>query len=59
VLAYGLDVFYARTAPSQTFDTLGGGFSRLLLAATLTALAVGAAAAGWAVRRDDLARRWQ
>jgi hypothetical protein len=58
VLGYGLDVFYARTAPSQTFDTLGGGFSRTLLAATLSALAIGAAAAGWAVHRDDLARRW-
>ena len=59
VLAYGLDLFYARTAPSQTFDTLGGGFSRALLAATLTALAIGAAVAGWAVHRDDLARKWQ
>ena len=59
VLAYGLDLFYTRTAPSQTFDTLGRGFSRVLLAATLTLLSVGAAAAGWAVRRDDLARRWQ
>jgi hypothetical protein len=59
VLAYGLDVFYARTAPSQTFDTLGGGFSRALLAITLTLLSVGAAAAGWAVRRDNLSRRWQ
>jgi hypothetical protein len=59
VLAFGLDVFHARTAPSQTFDTLGAGFSRAMLAATITALAAGAAAAGWAVHRDDLARRWQ
>ena len=59
VLAFGLDVFHARTAPSQTFDTLGAGFSRAMLAATITALAVAAAAAGWAVHRDDLARRWQ
>jgi hypothetical protein len=59
VLAYGLDVVYARTAPSQTFDTLGSGFSRALLAITLTLLSAGAAAAGWAVRRDNLSRRWQ
>jgi hypothetical protein len=56
VLAFGLDVVHARTAPSQTFDTLGAGFSRAMLAATITALAAGAAAAGWAVHRDDLAR---
>ena len=59
VAALGLDLFYARAAPSRTFDTLGDNFSRPLLAVTLAALSLGAAAAAWAVKRDDLARQWR
>lgn len=58
VLAAGLDLLLAAAAPSATFDTLGAGFSRVALAATVTVLAVAATAAGWAAHRDDLARRW-
>ena len=58
VLACGLDLFYARTAPSRTFDTLGDEFSRPLLVATLAALTVAAAAAATAANRDSVARQW-
>ena len=58
VLAAGLDLLLASAAPSATFDTLGAGFSRLALAATVSALAAAAGWAGWAAHRDDLARRW-
>lgn len=59
LFAYGLDMFYARLAPSQTFDLLGEEFSYALLAATLAALAGGAAVLGSLVKRDDLKRRWR
>ena len=55
----GLDVFYARAAPSKTFDTLDDTFSRPLLAATLAALAVGAWMAAQAASRDALKRQWK
>ena len=58
VLACGLDLFYARTAPSRTFDTLGDEFSRPLLVATLAALTAAAAAAATAANRDSVARQW-
>lgn len=58
VLAIGFDIFYTRTAPSRTFDTLGDDFSRPLLAVTVVVLGIGAMTAGWIVRRDDLTRQW-
>ena len=59
VAALGLDLFYARVAPAGTFDTLGGDFSRPLLAATVAALGAAAAAVAAAARRDSLARQWR
>lgn len=59
LFAHGLDLFYGRLAPSQTFDLLGEEFSSALLAATLAALAAGAAALAVMVKRDDLRRRWR
>ncbi|WEW56005.1 hypothetical protein PRK78_001440 [Emydomyces testavorans] len=43
VFAYGFDVFGTRLAPSQPFDLLGKGFSKIQLLLTVVALAVGVA----------------
>lgn len=41
IFAYGFDVFGTRLAPSQPFDMLGKGFSKIQLLLTVVALAVG------------------
>lgn len=41
IFAYGGDIFGTRVAPSQTFDILGKGFSKIQLLATVLALGVG------------------
>ena len=41
IFAYGFDMFGTRLAPSQTFDILGKGFSKVQLLLTIVALAVG------------------
>lgn len=41
VFAFGNDIFATRNAPSQAFDILGKGFSKLQLLFTIVALAVG------------------
>jgi hypothetical protein len=46
VLAYGVDVFASRVAPSQRFDVLGKEFSKTSLLGTVGALAIG----DWALR---------
>ena len=43
VLAYGVDVFGTRVAPSAAFDILGKGFNKLSLVATVVALGLGVA----------------
>jgi hypothetical protein len=43
VFAFGGDVFGTRVTPSQAFDILGRGFSKLQLVATVVALTVGVA----------------
>jgi len=43
VFAYGLDIFGTRVAPSQAFDILSKGFSKVQLALTVVALGVGVA----------------
>ncbi|KAJ9218030.1 hypothetical protein DTO166G4_421 [Paecilomyces variotii] len=41
IFAFGGDVFGTRVSPSQAFDILGKGFSKLQLVATVVALAAG------------------
>ena len=43
VFAYGFDLFGTRLAPSQAFDMLGKGFSKVQLLLTVVALSVGVA----------------
>jgi len=40
-LAFGLDLFYARITPSQSFDALDDDFNHVLLTLTLVALVAG------------------
>lgn len=46
VLAFGIDVFGTRVAPSFTFDILGKGFNKVTLIATVAALMAGVLALG-------------
>lgn len=50
VLAFGVDVYVTRVAPSFVFDILGKGFSKVSLVGTVLALSVGVAALGPMVR---------
>eukprot|EP00245_Coleochaete_scutata_P017709 TRINITY_DN8832_c0_g2_i1.p1 TRINITY_DN8832_c0_g2~~TRINITY_DN8832_c0_g2_i1.p1 ORF type:complete len:1022 (-),score=187.79 TRINITY_DN8832_c0_g2_i1:311-3376(-) len=59
VLAYGLDLFYTRTAPSRNFDTLEEDFSFALLLGTFVILAI-AIGVTWVLgMRKELSLRWK
>lgn len=59
MFAHGLDLYYTRLAPNQTYDLIGDEFSYALLALTLAALTVGTAVLSRMVTRDELQRRWR
>ena len=58
VLAYGLDLFLTRVAPSNTFDVLSESFNKLQLVLTVVALAVGVLIAKPMVYRKQMRQRW-
>ena len=59
VFAHGLDLFFTRTSPSQSFDVLGEKFNRPLLILTVLSLTVATfLARNFSVQRD-LARKWR
>ncbi|KAI0019096.1 DUF1620-domain-containing protein [Xylariomycetidae sp. FL0641] len=59
VLAYGVDVFGSRVAPSMAFDVLGKGFNKVALVATVAALVLGVWGLGPMVRKKQINMRWQ
>ncbi|KAI2604751.1 DUF1620-domain-containing protein [Hypoxylon fragiforme] len=59
VLAYGVDVFGTRVAPSQAFDVLGKGFNKLALVGTVGALVVGVAVLRPMIRKKQIDARWR
>ncbi|KAI0402422.1 hypothetical protein F4802DRAFT_575694 [Xylaria palmicola] len=59
VLAYGLDVFGSRVAPSGAFDVLGKGFNKVTLLGTVAALFLGVLGLGPMVRKKQINMRWQ
>ncbi|TPX07741.1 uncharacterized protein E0L32_010533 [Thyridium curvatum] len=59
VLAYGIDVFGTRVAPSFAFDILGKGFNKVALIGTVLALGVGVMFLGPVVRRKQINLRWK
>ena len=58
-VAHGLDLFYTRLHPSQSYDMLDEEFSYLLLIVTLAALAVGAFVTQGLSIKKDIDRRWR
>ncbi|KAL2108955.1 hypothetical protein VUR80DRAFT_3151 [Thermomyces stellatus] len=59
VLAYGIDVYATRVAPSNQFDVLGKEFSKISLIGTVAALAFGVVALKPLVSRRKINQRWQ
>lgn len=59
IVAYGLDVFLTRVAPSNTFDILNSDFNYLALIATSILLLVFTLASTWFSNRRDLYRLWK
>ena len=57
-LAFGLDLFYARITPSQSFDALDDDFNHVLLSLTLSAL-VAAVVARAASPTPELHHAWR
>ncbi|KAL1958659.1 hypothetical protein VTO42DRAFT_4002 [Malbranchea cinnamomea] len=59
IFAYGFDIFGTRLAPSQTFDILGKGFSKVQLLLTIVALAAGVAMLAPMARRKQVNLKWK
>jgi hypothetical protein len=59
VLAYGLDMFFTRTAPSNTFDLLNSDFNYQALIMTCVTLIVVTLFSTWTSRKMDLGRMWK
>ncbi|KAK3335457.1 hypothetical protein B0T19DRAFT_406511 [Cercophora scortea] len=59
VLAYGIDVFGTRVAPSFLFDILGKGFNKVTLVGTVAAIAAGVVGLAPMVRRKQIDARWK
>jgi len=59
VLAYGIDLFFTRSAPSKTFDMLPEDFDYGFLIMTTGGLGVAAVAALMASKRNDVNMLWR
>ncbi|KAI0173615.1 DUF1620-domain-containing protein [Hypoxylon sp. FL1284] len=59
VLAYGVDVFGSRVAPSMAFDVLGNGFNKVALLGTVLALVAGVGVLRPMVRKKQVDARWK
>jgi hypothetical protein len=58
VFAYGLDLFFTRVAPSNTFDVLSENFNKLQLVLTVSGLAVAIMVTKPMVGRKLLREKW-
>ena len=58
-LAFGLDLFYARITPSQSFDALDDDFNHVLLSLTLVALVAGVVVARRVADANELHHAWR
>lgn len=59
VIAFGSDVYGTRVMPSQAFDVLGKGFSKLQLVMTVVALVVGVTILAPIARRKQINTIWK
>jgi hypothetical protein len=58
-LAFGLDLFYARITPSQSFDALDDDFNHVLLTLTLVALVAGVVVARRVADANEQNHSWR
>ncbi|KAM5541019.1 hypothetical protein V8D89_005330 [Ganoderma adspersum] len=58
VFAYGLDLFFTRVAPSNTFDVLSESFNKAQLVITIAGLALAIVVVKPIVARKKLRERW-
>ncbi|KAF7586728.1 hypothetical protein BBP40_008407 [Aspergillus hancockii] len=59
IFVFGGDIFATRATPSQAFDILGKGFSKLQLLLTIVALAVGVTILSPMVRKRQVNQIWK
>lgn len=59
VLAYGLDMYYTRVAPSQNFDILKDNFDHLLICAVLVGLILASYVTKALAARKALKAAWK
>jgi len=59
VFGYGLDLFYIRVTPSQTFDLLSPDFNYSFLAATVSFVAISIVFVYRAAKNKELKQAWQ
>uniref|UniRef100_A0A0D6QZZ8 ER membrane protein complex subunit 1 n=1 Tax=Araucaria cunninghamii TaxID=56994 RepID=A0A0D6QZZ8_ARACU len=59
VFAYGVDLFYTRTAPSRTYDSLTEEFSYALLLMTIVALVVAIVVMWILSEKKELKEKWR
>ncbi|KAL3700569.1 hypothetical protein R1sor_018591 [Riccia sorocarpa] len=59
VFAYGLDLFYTRTAPSRIYDSLTEDFSYSLLLITIVALVIAIVVTWILSERKELSEKWK
>jgi len=59
VLAYGLDMFFCRSAPSKTFDMLPEDFQYGILVLTIVGMSVATMGASMASKRKDVNMLWR
>ncbi|XP_024544147.1 ER membrane protein complex subunit 1 [Selaginella moellendorffii] len=59
VFAYGIDLFFTRTAPSRTYDSLTEDFSYALLLITIVVLVVAIAVSMVLSQRKELREKWK
>lgn len=58
IFAYGVDLFFTRTAPSKTYDSLTEDFSYALLLLTIAVLLVAIVATWILSERKELQDKW-
>lgn len=59
VFVYGVDIFYTRTAPSRTYDSLTEDFSYALLLITIFALVVAIIVTWVLSEQKELKEKWR
>jgi hypothetical protein len=58
IFAFGIDLFFTRVSPSNTFDILNEGFNKLQLVLTVGGLVAAIAVTGPMMRKKMLRERW-